>query len=44
MLETISLCEKKSSVSFENAMNKMCLEIRYLIYMYKDIATHCPSG
>ena len=38
ILETISLCAKKSSGSFKNVINKMCLQIIriYLIYMYKE--------
>ena len=30
------MCTKKSSCSIKNVMYKMCLQIIYLIYMYKD--------
>ena len=32
-------CEKISTGSFKNVINKMCLEILYLIYMYKKDLT-----
>ena len=34
-MENIEQCEKMSSGSFKNVIYKMCLEIIYLIYMYK---------
>ena len=30
------VCQKLSTVSFKNVINKICLEIIYLIYMYKN--------
>ena len=36
MLETILLCAKKNSGSFKNVIYKMCLQIIYLIYLYKQ--------
>ena len=42
-LKTISLCAKKNSGSFENAINKMCLQIIYIfiIYIYEDDMALC---
>ena len=32
----LTVCKKMSSSSFENFIYKMCLQIIYLIYMYKE--------
>ena len=34
MLETISLCAKKSSGFFKNAVDKMCLQTIYIFNIY----------
>ena len=36
IFETIYLCAEKISGSFKNIVYKMCLQIIYLIYVYKE--------
>ena len=41
----LTVCKQMSSGSFENIINKMCLQIIYLAYMYKeDLALNIPQG
>ena len=37
--KVVAVCKKMSSGSFKNAQNKMCLQIKYSIYMYKEDLT-----
>ena len=44
-MKPFNFVQKMSSESFKNVINQMCLEIIYLIYMYKkDLALNNLQG